>query len=113
KLGDRVLRPFLQDVIRFEPLVKTLGTVMLTKPLLIPSIFKQVGFPVLVDWSGHFVMLGWYTFLSLYIDPLIQPLLRRFPAKRKFEWKRKLEAWKYGAGLDYKFTHDNTEHPPV
>ncbi|KAL9265902.1 Chromatin remodeling protein EBS-like protein [Drosera capensis] len=44
KLGDPVLRPFLQDVIKFVPLVKTLGLVMLTKPHIIPSIFKQVGF---------------------------------------------------------------------
>ncbi|KAL2250103.1 UNVERIFIED_CONTAM: hypothetical protein Sindi_2484000 [Sesamum indicum] len=42
KLGDPVLRPFLQDVIQFCPLVKTLGLVMLTRPLIIPSIFKQM-----------------------------------------------------------------------
>ncbi|XP_058220371.1 uncharacterized protein LOC131330713 isoform X3 [Rhododendron vialii] len=41
RLGDPVLRPFLQDVIQFGPLVKTLGLVMITKPLIIPSIFKQ------------------------------------------------------------------------
>lgn len=66
KLGDPVLRPFLQvnnihvvlfsgfvvmrklivyglvqDVIQFGPLVKTLGLVMLTRPLILPSIFKQ------------------------------------------------------------------------
>ncbi|KAK9284141.1 hypothetical protein L1049_023308 [Liquidambar formosana] len=102
RLGDPVLRPFLQDVIQFGPLVKTLGLVMLTKPQIIPSIFKQVGVPVLLDWSGHFVMLGYYTFLSTFIDPAIRPLINAFPAKMKYEWKRHLEAWKYGAGLDYK-----------
>ncbi|KAK6120626.1 hypothetical protein DH2020_045621 [Rehmannia glutinosa] len=105
KLGDPVLRPFLQDVIQFGSLVKTLGLVMLTRPLIIPSIFKQVGLPVLLDWFGHFAMLGYYTFLSSYIDPAIRPLLNRFPAKMRYEWKRKLEAWKYGAGLDYKLSH--------
>ncbi|PIN18708.1 Lycopene beta-cyclase [Handroanthus impetiginosus] len=107
KLGDPVLRPFLQDVIQFGPLVKTLGLVMLTRPLIIPSIFKQVGLPVLLEWSGHFVMLGYYTFLSSYIDPVIRPFLKKFPGKMRYEWKQKLEAWKYGAGLDYKLSHSS------
>ncbi|KAL2224626.1 UNVERIFIED_CONTAM: hypothetical protein Sindi_2929700, partial [Sesamum indicum] len=104
KLGDPVLRPFLQDVIQFGPLVKTLGLVMLTRPLIIPSIFKQVGLPVLLDWSEHFLMLGYYTFLSSYLDPVIRPFVEKFPGKMKYEWKQKLEAWKYGAGLDYELS---------
>ncbi|XP_075479806.1 uncharacterized protein LOC142520631 isoform X4 [Primulina tabacum] len=109
KLGDPVLRPFLQDVIQFGPLVKTLGLVMLTRPLIIPSIFKKVGILVLFDWSGHFVMLGLYTFLSSFIDPLLRHLLDSFPVKTKYEWKQRLEAWKYGSGLDYKWS-DSSEH---
>ncbi|KAI3774888.1 hypothetical protein L1987_49451 [Smallanthus sonchifolius] len=107
KLGDPVLRPFLQDVIQFGPLVKTLGLVMLTKPQILPSIFKQVGFPVLIDWLGHFSLLGCYTFLSIYIDPLIRPLIDTLSTEDKYKWKRQLEAWKYGAGLDYKFNHED------
>ncbi|KAI3989323.1 hypothetical protein MKX01_026906 [Papaver californicum] len=72
RLGDPVLRPFLQDVIQFGPLVKTLGLVTITKPQIIPSIFKQVGVPVLISWSGHFFMLGYYTFLSTFVDPVIR-----------------------------------------
>ncbi|KAB1200862.1 hypothetical protein CJ030_MR0G006092 [Morella rubra] len=101
RLGDPVLRPFLQDVVQFVPLAKTLGLVMLTKPQLLPSIFKQVGVPVLLDWSGHFFMLGCYTLLSSFADPIIRPFLSSLPSKMNYEWKRRLEAWKYGAGLDY------------
>ncbi|XP_058220369.1 uncharacterized protein LOC131330713 isoform X1 [Rhododendron vialii] len=108
RLGDPVLRPFLQDVIQFGPLVKTLGLVMITKPLIIPSIFKQVGVLVLLDWSGHFFMLGYYTFLSTFVDPVIRPLLNAFPAKMKYKWRRQLEAWQYGSGLDYKMSNPNT-----
>lgn len=104
KLGDPVLRPFLQDVIQFGPLVKTLSLITLTRPQIIPSIFKQVGIPVLLDWSRHFIMLGYYTFLSTFIDPAIRPLIGSFPAKMRYEWKRALEAWQYGAGLDYKLS---------
>nr|XP_043623880.1 uncharacterized protein LOC122595563 [Erigeron canadensis] len=106
KLGDPVLRPFLQDVIQFGPLVKTLGLVMLTKPQIIPSIFKQVGFPVLIDWLGHFSSLGSYTFLSIFIDPLIRPVIDTFSTEMKYKWNRQLEAWKYGAGLDYRFSQE-------
>ncbi|XP_038887933.1 uncharacterized protein LOC120077904 isoform X2 [Benincasa hispida] len=102
RLGDPVLRPFLQDVVQFVPLTQTLGLVMLTKPQLLPSIFKQVGISVLLDWTGHFGMLGYYTFLSTFIDPIVRSFLSSLTPKMKFEWKRRLEAWKYGAGLDYK-----------
>ncbi|XP_022135885.1 uncharacterized protein LOC111007725 [Momordica charantia] len=102
RLGDPVLRPFLQDVVQFLPLTQTLALVMLTKPQLLPTIFKQVGIPVLLDWSGHFGMLGYYTFLSTFIDPIIRLFLSSLAPKMNFEWKRRLEAWKYGAGLDYK-----------
>ncbi|KAL6598599.1 hypothetical protein ACP70R_046298 [Stipagrostis hirtigluma subsp. patula] len=71
KLGDSVLRPFLQDVIQFGPLVKTLGLVMVTRPQILPSIFKQVGLGVILEWSGHFLMLGYYTFLSTYMEPVL------------------------------------------
>ncbi|KAH9744892.1 Lycopene beta/epsilon cyclase protein [Citrus sinensis] len=82
KLSDPVLRPFLQDVIKFGPLAKTLGL---------------VGIPVLVDWSGHFFMLGYYTLLSTFADPVIRSLLNAFPPRMKYEWNRYLEAWKYGS----------------
>ncbi|KAK1313873.1 hypothetical protein QJS10_CPA06g01003 [Acorus calamus] len=101
-LGDTVLRPFLQDVIQFGPLIRTLGSVMVTSPGIIPSIFRQVGLSVLLDWSIHFVMLGYYTFLSSFMEPIIRPGIKFLSEKKRFEWKRHLEAWKYGSGLDYK-----------
>ncbi|KAF7815388.1 lycopene beta/epsilon cyclase [Senna tora] len=62
----------------------------------------QVGVPVLLDWSRHFFMLGYYTFLSTYASPVVRPFLNALPSKTRFKWKRHLESWKYGAGLDYK-----------
>ncbi|KAJ3677461.1 hypothetical protein LUZ60_003185 [Juncus effusus] len=101
KLGDSVLRPFLQDVIQFGPLVKTLGLVMISRPQILPSIFKQVGVGVILNWSVHFFMLGYYTFLSSFVDPLITQWIEGLPKRDKYIWRRYLEAWKYGAGLDY------------
>ncbi|KAJ3707562.1 hypothetical protein LUZ61_011267 [Rhynchospora tenuis] len=101
KLGDRILRPFLQDVIQFEPLVKTLGLVMLSQPQILPSIFKQVGVGVILDWSAHFFMLGYFTFLSSFIDPVMRSWVENLPPRQKYKWRRYLDAWKYGSGLDY------------
>uniref|UniRef100_A0A0E0QJ53 Uncharacterized protein n=1 Tax=Oryza rufipogon TaxID=4529 RepID=A0A0E0QJ53_ORYRU len=92
----------MQDVIQFGPLVKTLGLVMITRPQILPSIFKQAGPGVILNWSGHFVMLGYYTFLSTFIDPILRPWVESLPLRNKYQWKRYLEAWKYGAGLDYR-----------
>jgi hypothetical protein len=47
RLGDPVLRPFLQDVVQFGPQVQLLTTIMLTKPLFIPQILRQVRFQML------------------------------------------------------------------
>ncbi|KAG0451417.1 hypothetical protein HPP92_026432 [Vanilla planifolia] len=101
KLGHSVLRPFLQDVIQFGPLAKTLGLVMISHPEILPSVFKQVGFVVILDWFRHFVLLGSYTFLSIYFDPLIRPWIGLLSEEKKYFWRRRLEAWKYGSGLDY------------
>jgi len=92
----------LQDVIQFGPLVKTLGLVMLNRPQILPSIFKQVGLGVILEWSGHFLMLGYYTFLSTFIDPVTRTWVESLPPRDKYQWKRYLEAWRYGAGLDYR-----------
>ncbi|KAG2583942.1 hypothetical protein PVAP13_6KG253300 [Panicum virgatum] len=73
KLGDSVLRPFL-----------------------------QVGLGVILEWSGHFLMLGYYTFLSTFIDPVTRSWVESLPPRDKYQWKRYLEAWRYGAGLDYR-----------
>ncbi|MCI00475.1 lycopene beta/epsilon cyclase [Trifolium medium] len=62
----------------------------------------QVGIPALLDWSRHFLMLGYYTFLATFADPIVRPFLNTLPSKTSFQWKRHLEAWKYGDGLDYK-----------
>ncbi|KAL3689895.1 hypothetical protein R1sor_016204 [Riccia sorocarpa] len=101
KLGDPVMRPFLQDVVQFGPLAKTMGSMMLSKPGILPQIFKQVGIVPLFDWLVHFIGLGYFTFLSKVVRPLLQSWVNRLGKKQQFYWRRRFEAWKFGAGLDY------------
>ena len=42
KLGDPVLYPFLQDVVQWAPLAQTMGSMVLTNPLLLPSMLASV-----------------------------------------------------------------------
>ncbi|KAL2631927.1 hypothetical protein R1flu_016613 [Riccia fluitans] len=101
KLGDSVMRPFLQDVVQFGPLAKTMGSMMLVNPGILPQIFKQVGIVPLMDWLVHFVGLGYFTFLSSVVSPLLQSWVNGLEKKKQYYWRRRFEAWKFGAGLDY------------
>ncbi len=89
--GDRVLQPFLQDVIQFGGLTQTLPRV---NPLLVLPLLPQVGVPALLDWLKHYAALG--TYRALF--PLMQPLWENSDS---YQQKRWLEAIRYGAGLDY------------
>lgn len=100
-LGEPVLRPFLQDVVQFGPLYRTLMQVSLQAPGMIPSILQQVGPGALLDWMGHFAALGIYSGLNL-ANPLIRPWSERLPERSRFRWQQRLEAWAYGSGADYK-----------
>lgn len=101
KLGDPVLRPFLQDVIQFGPLAKTLGSIILSRPDILPSIFRQVGLQAILEWTVHFTWLGIYTILYMAIAPWFLSRISKMPKKEQFVWRRRIDAWKYGSGLDY------------
>ncbi|MGF1482260.1 MAG: FAD-dependent oxidoreductase [Cyanophyceae cyanobacterium] len=97
RLGDDVLKPFLQDVVQFSALSKTLP---LVDPKLVLPIVAQVGIAPLVDWSIHYVNLAIYS--GLYpLGKAILPLCQDLPARQQYYYHRWLEAWKYGSGGDY------------
>ncbi len=69
-LGDRVLRPFLQDTIQLLPLAATMTGMMLANPLAISRVLLQVGPKNLSSWFGHFFALVAYTTLHTLSTPL-------------------------------------------
>jgi lycopene cyclase CruP len=101
RLGDPVLRPFLQDVVQFGPLYRTLLQVSLQAPGIIPKILQQVGVAALIDWMRHFGALGTYSALNS-ARPLLGAWSERLPEPSRFRWRQRLEGWIYGAGADYK-----------
>lgn len=84
--GDRVLRPFLQDVVQFPALSVTLARVAIAHPLLVAQLIPQLGLPSLVGWMRHYLALGLYHAgdrLALSGD------------------EPRRSAWRYGSGNDW------------
>ena len=128
-LGDEVSRPFLQDVVTFGGLGKTLLTMAVKAPLFVPQILTQAGPGPIADWAKHFATLGAYDALSRaaegFLKPVAQTLAGVAPSgelvagddaasaaagwdfavldkRQRFMFRRRLDAWKWGSGRDYR-----------
>ena len=99
-LGTPVLKPFLQDVVKFIPLTQTLLKTGLSHPLLVAKIIPQVGLLSLLDWLLHYVNLLGYTGL-FSIGFMVERLISYLPQEQQYYWHRWLDAWKFGSGQDY------------
>jgi lycopene cyclase CruP len=100
QLGDPVLKPFLQDVVQFPALLRTLLQVSLTQPLLGLKVIPQVGVGALATWLLQFMTLGLYA--GLYaVANLAHPWLQTLPPVPRYYADRWIEAWQYGSGNDW------------
>ena len=103
-LGDDVLDPFLQDVVQFKGLTQTLGLMTVTSPQLIPKILAQVGLPSLIRWIPHYLQLGEYSALASLGNTgnrgLWSAIGDRLSPQARYRWRRRLDAWTYGSGLE-------------
>ncbi len=100
QLGDPVAKPFLQDVVQFSGLTQTLLKVMISDPVLVAGLIRQLGPWSLISWMAHFSQLGLYSLLY----PLglgIDPLMNRLPDPLRYGGHRWIQAWKYGSGGDF------------
>lgn len=100
KLGDDVLRPFLQDVVQFQPLTQTLLKTSIQHPGLIAKVVPQVGLGMLLNWTIHYANLAAYTGLWT-LGGAIAPWIERLPPQQRYYGDRLIEAWRYGSGNDY------------
>jgi lycopene cyclase CruP len=99
-LGEPVLKPFLQDVVQFVPLLQTLGRTTIVHPIATFKLLPQMGVPTLVNWMGHYLALAGFTVADQVADQL-QPWVDRLPDAARYTWQCRLDAWKYGSGRDY------------
>ena len=97
RLGDGVVKPFLQDVIQFSALSKTLP---LVNPGLVLPLLPQIGLNPLIDWSFHYLNLAAYS--GLYpLGKSLEPWTKNLSPQQHYYYQRYLEAWRYGSGGDY------------
>jgi lycopene cyclase CruP len=100
KLGDRVLYPFLQDVVQFVPLAQTMIAMAIADPILVIKIIGQVGTVPLLDWLKHYLALASYSLLH-QVGIQIRPAIANLLPEQQYRWQCQLAAWKYGAGKDF------------
>ncbi|MFM2303861.1 MAG: hypothetical protein RLZZ135_1271 [Cyanobacteriota bacterium] len=98
-LGDDVLRPFLQDVVQFSALSRTLFQTSITSPQAVIPVVPHVGIITLLDWLINYINLGAYS--GIYpIGKLLMPLVDRLPSRQKYIYQQRLQALRYGSGRD-------------
>ena len=100
KLGDRVLYPFLQDVVQFFPLAQTMLAMSIADPVLVLKIMQQVGISTLLDWFQHYLSLGAYSFFNQF-GATVKPAIANLLPEQQYQLQRQIEAWYYGSGGDY------------
>jgi hypothetical protein len=108
-MGLQTIKPFLQDVIRFDGLVGSLARSFVVDPTYMPTIVAHVGIPRLVDWLGHVTMMGTYDILHKVVSPILRPVVNKAlqdPAQ-KYRWRRRMESWEFGSGNDYDLPDEN------
>jgi lycopene cyclase CruP len=98
KLGDPVLRPFLQDVVQFPALSQTMLAMAVADPVLVAKIVQQVGLGTLIDWAGHYANLGGYSLLNQIGQKLSATNIN---PQQQYRWQCWQKAWRFGSGGDY------------
>lgn len=74
---------------------------MMKAPAFMPEILTTVGVPPILDWTKHFVAMGVYTALSELLERPLREHAKKLGPKERYRLNRTLEAWRFGAGLDY------------
>ncbi|TVQ11751.1 MAG: FAD-binding oxidoreductase [Leptolyngbya sp. DLM2.Bin27] len=100
RLGEPTLKPFLQDVVQFPALAKTLAVTSIKYPGLVTKIIPQVGVGALASWLGHYGGLAGYSLL----EPLaraLSPAIESLPPGPRYYSHRWQDRLFYGSGKDY------------
>ncbi|MBR8836147.1 MAG: FAD-binding oxidoreductase [Stigonema ocellatum SAG 48.90 = DSM 106950] len=99
KLGEPVLKPFLQDVVQFPALTQTLLKTATAHPALVVKTMTQVGLGTLLDWMVHYGNLGVYSAL-FWLSQRVEPWVENLPRVPKYYCDRWIDSWKYGSGAE-------------
>jgi len=100
--GDSVMRPFLQDVLRPDSLLLTIGGLMVSSPLVAVEILVRLGPVPLADWFFHYAaMVAGSAVASAPSRALAAQLAASLPPADGFALERRVQGWQFGSGMDY------------
>jgi len=101
--GEAVMRPFLQDVLRVDGLVLTIGGLMVSHPVVAVEILLRLGPLPLADWFFHFgaMVAGTAIAGSPALRDATASAAKVLPPAAGFATTRFVEGCQYGSGLDY------------
>jgi lycopene cyclase CruP len=100
RLGEKVLNPFLQDVVQFQPLSAALLQTTIRHPQVVREVIPKLGIETLLDWSRHYLGLGAYSGLYL-LAKQFQGAIAGLSPQQQYYFHRLLDAYCYGSGQDY------------
>jgi len=89
------LNPFLQDAVSFDSMLSQASG---DSPSLLPETVQQAGLPKVLDWMKHGTMMSVYNKFDKSVTPQLEEKVEGLEPRQKFRWRRRLEAWKAGAG---------------
>ncbi|GAB5367205.1 hypothetical protein AAMO2058_001209700 [Amorphochlora amoebiformis] len=95
------LKPFLQDVVQPKGLLGALGRVVISRPELIPKIFRHVGPTPILEWVPHMASMIGYAAGNALNYPTSTSEDQQLTAQERFVRDRRKEAYKYGSGADF------------
>lgn len=107
-LGERVQRPFLQDVVTAGGLSKTLAAMAINNPLLALKMTAFLGPSEILSWSRHYLALIFYA-ASLPLLQFLRGALSQsgtLTKHQRFLLNRMIDAAVYGSGKDAEHQFD-------
>lgn len=107
RLGPKVQRPFLQDVVRAGGLTQTLVAMVLSDPVLAAKTFVLVGPAELAEWTRHYLALVAFSLLApIALGVQSSPMALLAGEVERFRFDRLIDMLVFGSGLDF---HDEGE----
>jgi len=100
--GVEVMLPFLQDVLRVDGLVQSIGGLMIRDPVVAARITAKVDPGAIGRWTLDFLAMCILTVLDAGARKTpLKDIISKLPPKLAYQVQRRAEGWQYGAGLDY------------
>ncbi|KAJ1621969.1 hypothetical protein T492DRAFT_886045 [Pavlovales sp. CCMP2436] len=85
---------------------------MIDSPLAMPGLLARMGPLAVVEWSGHMAAMATYTAADLVLSEPLRALADSLGPRERHQLLCQIEAWKFGAGLDYTLD-DYVPSPPA